>query len=196
MPNHITTVATVTGPAERADAFRLTHIKSRKDGHEFDFDTIIPMPVCVKATIRDCKPGGGPSFGDHDVEMYAKALLGNRSLFLLAHERPRWMPESAKTWADLIEWYDEHRPGLDKVAKTHLLSAAETGYPSWYEWSCANWGTKWGSYRYEERAVEPGRFVFAFETAWSPPRPILAKLAELWPELRIETKSIDEGGGA
>lgn len=196
MPNHITTVAYVTGPDEQVEAFRAAHITLYKDVARFDFDTIIPMPESVKATILDWKPGQGPMFGDLEVETYAKGLLTNRRLFLLPHEKPSWLPESVKKWGDLLAHYDATKPGIDVAARAQLRCAAETGYPGWYEWSCANWGTKWDAYDYKERVNDLGRFVFKFETAWSPPVPILTKLAEMWPKLTIETKSIDEGGGA
>ena len=47
----------------------------------------------------------------------------------------------------------------------------------WYDWRVQNWGTKWDGY--------DGRFncddfsSFTFDTAWSPPLPIIKKLAEL-----------------
>jgi hypothetical protein len=53
----------------------------------------------------------------------------------------------------------------------------------WYEWRVANWGTKWDGY--------DGRFncddfsSFYFETAWTPPLPIIKKLAELTGETFI-----------
>lgn len=47
----------------------------------------------------------------------------------------------------------------------------------WYSWRLDNWGTKWEGY--------DGRFncddfsSFIFDTAWSPPLPIIKRLAEL-----------------
>jgi Ferredoxin-like domain in Api92-like protein len=189
MPNHITTVCTVTGDDVSVRAFRAAHITV-----QFDFETIIPMPACVKATIRDWE--NGEMIGDAEVEYYAKALIENRCCAIpsdqLKHMR---LPEHVKRHGDLIDYYDSEKPQVARFGKAALTSAAETGYPGWYEWSCANWGTKWDAYDYEEREVSPGRFVFKFETAWSPPEPIFEKLAEIWPDLVIETESIDEGGG-
>ena len=198
MPNHITTVCTVTGEVARVQAFQKAHITTdKKNRTQFDFETIIPMPECVKATIIDDENWGG-GFGDADVELYAKALMGNKSCFLLDNERIPGIgiPANVKRWGELLEWYDSKKsPAVGKLARAALESAAETGHRGWYEWSCANWGTKWDAYRYDEREVSPGRFVFKFETAWAPPEPIFDKLAELWPDLTFETESIDEGGG-
>jgi len=194
MPNHITTVCTVTGKEARVLAFRETHITTdEKKRAQFDFETIIPMPACVKATIIE---GGGweGGFGDADIELYATALMKNRRTFIT--ENMHLIPKDIKRWGELLEYYDREKPpDVSKLARASLLAAAETGHSGWYEWSVANWGTKWDAYDYEERDAQPGCFVFKFETAWSPPEPIFEKLAEMWPDLKIETESIDEGGG-
>lgn len=59
----------------------------------------------------------------------------------------------------------------------------------WYGWRVENWGTKWDGY--------DGRFnqdhtAFTFNTAWSPPLPIIKKLAELTGETFI-LEYIEEG---
>ncbi len=64
---------------------------------------------------------------------------------------------------------------------------------SWYEWCCAEWGTKWGAYDYEERERGDGLFVFKFESAWSFPEPIFRKLAAMYPGLVFDVAAYDEG---
>lgn len=188
MPNHITNLLTVTGDAEKVAAFRAAHVRTEDGRAFFDFGTIIPKPQCVKDTERP--PG---TIGDAEVELYALALLQRGGRFT-ERERYQWIPAEVRTWDDMIAWLESLRPGIARWGRAALRCAAETGYPGWYEWSCANWGTKWGSYEYEERSHDPGRFVFAFQTAWAPPEPIFDKLAEMWPELTIEVEAIDEGG--
>ncbi len=46
----------------------------------------------------------------------------------------------------------------------------------WYNWRVANWGTKWAGY---DGRFNEDQSVFTFDTAWSPPLPIIKKLAEL-----------------
>lgn len=46
----------------------------------------------------------------------------------------------------------------------------------WYNWRVQNWGTKWGGY---DGSFNDDQSVFAFDTAWAPPLPIIKKLAEL-----------------
>ena len=64
------------------------------------------------------------------------------------------------------------------------------GSDDWYMWNIENWGTKWEGY--------DGRFncndfsSFTFDTAWSPPLPIIKKLAELTGQTFI-LEYIEEG---
>lgn len=194
MPNHVTTVCTVAGEPAEVAAFIAAHIRTERgrDGQPFevfDFDTIVPMPQCVKDTCRN----GPPYIGDAAVEYYAQALLHHRAEFVVP--RCRWLPLEVQQWGDLIEYYERTEPTVQKWARAALACAAETGCSGWYDWSCKNWGTKWGSYDFKRRASKPDQFVFEFQTAWSVPRPVLAKLAEMHPQLDIDTESIDEGGG-
>jgi hypothetical protein len=46
----------------------------------------------------------------------------------------------------------------------------------WYGWRVQNWGTKWTGY---EGRFTDDQTIFTFETAWSPPLPIIKKLAEI-----------------
>ena len=54
------------------------------------------------------------------------------------------------------------------------------GKNNWYDWSCANWGTKWNSVNAKLNDNE-----FCFLTAWSPAAPVIAALAEMFPTMRF-----------
>lgn len=204
MPNHITTVCTVTGEHADVAAFVAAHIHEREEvGRKrtvFDFDTIIPTPQSIKDTERPMlgvppSPGVPESSccGDAQVEMYAQCLLNYRG----AHHpytHYAWLPAGVKTWQQLRAYLDSTSPSAQFWGKRMLLAAADTGYPNWYEWNIANWGTKWGAYQYKERARVPGSFVFEFQTAWAFPVPIFEKLASMYPTLVFSVVAIDEGG--
>ena len=68
-----------------------------------------------------------------------------------------------------------------------------------YDWCVANWGTKWPASRvevegpvtgYDEKTLE---VVFHFDTAWSPPMPVIKRAAELYPALRFELRYFECG---
>lgn len=79
-----------------------------------------------------------------------------------------------------------------KEAKQHLGNVEKYGFGDWYEWSCANWGTKWNAC--ETRRPEPN--IFMFETAWSPVIDLVAKIANKFPDVRIEYCWADEDTGS
>lgn len=47
---------------------------------------------------------------------------------------------------------------------------------NWYAWSIKNWGTKWNASKGE--VIEKEK-VIVFNTAWTPPHPVIEALAEL-----------------
>lgn len=198
MPNHITTVAVVTGPVEKVDAFRVLHIRPRDDGKGdiFDFRTIIPVPACVEGTESGTKADEGFFALTGMTQTKFARFDGSATRFFEARRREGFEVSALTGPEHLREWLAKHHPDVLAAGEKTLACFRETGCMSWYEWNIEHWGTKWEAYDYEMRSHMPGEFIFKFETAWDPPRPILAKLAEMWPELRIETKSVDEGGGA
>ena len=61
----------------------------------------------------------------------------------------------------------------------------EYGYDNWYDWTNANWGTKWGVDCPDVHIGDFGEVRYNFDTAWSPPQPIYDALTELFPKLTI-----------
>ena len=57
----------------------------------------------------------------------------------------------------------------------------------WYDWNCTNWGTKWNSFDgcMEFDELYGDELKYTFDTAWSPPAPILMALKEKFPDLSI-----------
>lgn len=65
------------------------------------------------------------------------------------------------------------------------------GYISWYEWSIANWGTKWNSSDCEMVSDN----VFDFTTAWSGVPGLVEKISKAFPSVKILYKYSDEDTG-
>lgn len=96
-----------------------------------------------------------------------------------------------------IEDIDENGKGTPRLlTKVEQAELDAIGHTNWYNWSCANWGTKWNSYNgewdYEDGLSEA---VLKFDTAWSVPIPVLEALAarEECADLRLEIDAFDEG---
>jgi hypothetical protein len=62
-----------------------------------------------------------------------------------------------------------------------------------YEWCYKNWGTKWNAYRVEMVLREEYQAIIKFETAWSPPFPVIAKLAEMFPHGKFTLQFCEPG---
>jgi len=64
---------------------------------------------------------------------------------------------------------------------------------TWYEWCNKNWGTKWNS---SDNCNDLAARTIKFSTAWSCPIPIVAALAEKFPDVDFVWKYADEDTGS
>ena len=62
------------------------------------------------------------------------------------------------------------------------------------------WGTKWNAYRIHTPSIRlcyPGseysEVLYAFQTAWSPPIPVIKKLIEMFPDCSITCTYFEQG---
>lgn len=187
MPNHVTTISTVTGPAEKLKTFRAW----LKDGG-FDFNRIIPRPACIDETESSTEATlGYYALYGRFPQGERKGLYGARTLRDFG-----MVPREIETQEQLREWLTrakEWSRALEKGAKTYAAEC-ETGFSSWYEWCNARWGTKWNAYSIEYRELTDERVVFKFETAWSFPEPIFFRLHQMFPDVVFSVETYDEGG--
>lgn len=64
--------------------------------------------------------------------------------------------------------------------------AAGEATMDWHSWCCRKWGTKWDVDDEEGFCIREERkrsLLYCFDTAWSPPTPVVAVLARQHPEL-------------
>jgi len=69
------------------------------------------------------------------------------------------------------------------------------GNKNWYDWSIANWGTKWNSYGYQEGFDYSQTDCLSFQTAWAAPHPVIQKLSEMFPDVEFTHEWADEDIG-
>lgn len=179
MPNHITTIVHIESRyededqsdyEEQKDKIQRLWKKLHTEDRLFNFNGITPMPQEVK----DLQPDYRVFDTQEEVDAYNK------------------------------EWQDRHK-NIIGVAKFGAITRneeekrtekygiyysgggifRERAEPAidWYKWALKYWGTKWNAYDVvylngsEEDEVY-GEMLIKMETAWSPPTPILEKLAE------------------
>ena len=66
-----------------------------------------------------------------------------------------------------------------------------------YDWCIKNWGTKWGLYDIQVTDPEPdaGYLTYIFQTAWSPPGPVIKAMAERFRALTFDLRYYEGGMG-
>ena len=85
-------------------------------------------------------------------------------------------------------------PNNDPQSAANMVS--KYGYPDWYEWANAVWGTKWGTYQSNLYHDEQDQLGYAYQTAWSPlNEDCIGKLSALFPDLTFEVKYAEIGVG-
>ena len=92
---------------------------------------------------------------------------------------------------------EEERDLLWKEGITQEMSdmrKSEYGYDNWYDWQVNNWGTKWDiKGDVEINDIDDETCSLVFQTAWSPPEPIVVKLQEMFPDITFYGGYIGEG---
>jgi len=104
--------------------------------------------------------------------------------------------------AELWEAWKAGRVKLDELSEEEIAFLVKCrerpldGYnQGGYDWCVENWGTKWNAceaylYFHGENEV-----VYNFDTAWSPPLPVIRKASELFPSLEFRLEFFEAGMG-
>jgi len=186
MPNNVTTSCIVTGPAHEIEHFRATVICVPEQESEItlDFNRIVPMPDILKATSKSA-----------NADLGIEILTGKpKPHFFCDRSFQRFFSiqeKGIKAIEQLRAWAEKEHPEAIEEGRRAIEAYNETGFYDWYDWSRANWGTKWNSYTFGIDHEANGELSFHFDTAWGFPNPIFEKLAEMFPSLRFECTCID-----
>lgn len=184
MPNEvINRFKTTKGMGEFLDKFYDT------EGKCLDFNRIIPMPDRIKAAVS-----GGYQRDALDVynkyksvEDVSEKILKKVNPSIFKDEDIGYLnmvPYMSDT-SKLIILYSKNKDSftadesyqlLYDLGKIYQDNITQYGFPSWYDWSVDNWGTKWNSYGAHVN-VSTGELMFL--TAWAPPLNIYHKLHEM-----------------
>lgn len=77
---------------------------------------------------------------------------------------------------------------LDMLSREH-------GAADWYDWSNAQWGTKWDADAVPMWIDKPGIVRFTFDTAWAPPLQWVAKVSVRFDRLSFRLAYAEQGSG-
>lgn len=169
MPNHCSHVMTVTGSEEGIARFKRNVIKP------------------ISEEDRKNKPWVPENeFDFNAIIPMPECLVETRSPAVTDDDIQRWSANST----------EEHIAELQAEKAKNDKAREECGFDNWYDWCCANWGTKWGAYDLHVGEDFPDRLGLNYDTAWCPANEsFMQEMASQYPELHFEIYAIDEGMG-
>jgi Ferredoxin-like domain in Api92-like protein len=229
MPNWVTSRIIFRGPSAVVREFRnacfVTVEITGRDELQLEPRLLIPMPKEVEGT----EDGSNSRIGIPAACLLEMIEAGTRDPLKL---KPMPMDigrieSELESWTKLAATWDPahpyshlktrnaieaelRKPGYGALAvpitvgKKSLEAWRVSGHLSWYDWSIASWGTKWGGWSVREERLDTVQGMpphvdteleVVFDTAWSVPKPVLRKIAERWPTMSFEGTAIDEGMG-
>ena len=117
-----------------------------------------------------------------------------------------WVQEAGITDLDgLRKHIREHYPEAEAEGTRAIQAYQETGCHNWLEWRAgtlknfyqdAHWGTKWNAcYFGPLQNATDQRADLGFDTAWSPPEPVIMELSRQFPKLTFTLKYWEGGCG-
>lgn len=187
MPNHVQNKIVFSG-----DQKQITAMMKKIQNDEFgfgtiDFNKIIPMPESLKIEAGS-KTNKGLSIFREIVE---------RHLENTDDATPVSMEDIAKNAEEELRAQNAEIGEEWELGIKAWQNIVDYGFPTWYEWSIANWGTKWNAYGQNENKDGnelQGKCIY-LQTAWSAPHPVLQRLSEMYPDVRIEHMWAEEDLG-
>lgn len=205
MPNYVINTITLTGSKRDVAAVcKLLQNKNADSSEDIDFNNVIPMPkslnlisggwdkwyvgayiqtlsesdkIGLVQKLLKCSDGYYKSYYHKYMDAFCKEIPSDILL---------------KMQEEFRENYKSIAPSsVEEVGKTYVDNILNYGADTWYDWSCNNWGTKWG-------AIDSyiiGNCI-GFQTAWSAALPITAKLSEIFPNVTFSHEWADEDIGS
>jgi hypothetical protein len=197
MPNHVFHRCEITGDANEIERLRSLVLCTDEDGElEFSCQAVIPMPEILEGSEKEELGTAvlGQDIPDRFGGLFGDLFDGTSTKVLDQYLTYEWVKSAGVTTRDqLVSWVTTTQPDTIERGKRTIECIKQTGYADWYDWRCNTWGTKWGCYDYQEVSFTQNCWAFTFESAWSPPEPVLNKLfRELFPTLKVVIAFADE----
>lgn len=189
MPNYVENKLLITGPGEVLAEIYQCHCVGEE--RKFDFNTLIPMPVSLDISSTTVNIPliqfltKNPTVDFKKWVDYPDNLKRIKLGLLVNGEKDSLeIMDEFSTVGYLIEAL--------ALTKNQMQNQKNYGHTDWYSWSNHNWDTKWNAQEGSSYLTDSALSI-SFDTAWSCPLPVILELAELYPEVEIEYKYLDEG---
>jgi hypothetical protein len=134
-------------------------------------------------------------FGDKaDLEAFQQFMETEKSRFdfnaILPQPKELEGIHSGNTTIDGVRYnlwreVDGREVGIKPDQELQLIALC--GASNWYDWNIANWGTKWNNSDdgVHVDMISDSNLLYNFDTAWSPPIPVVEALVENFPKLNF-----------
>ena len=169
--------------------------KENFNGDTITFEGSAPMPESLRITsgsttdraIAYIQAKAGDNTGldkllSYDW-MYRDKILNKKDSISVKRKKALKHMEKDITKEQLIEG----EKALDNEKKY--------GHKDWYNWSIANWGTKWDASEGGLHQSLPSELEASFDTAWAPPIEWLEKTTNKYKKLKFTLEYTEEGNG-
>jgi len=134
-----------------------------------DFEKVFPMPESL--SVEDNSNG----------KIGCAILTGKQEGFIT-------LEDAANRF---LKMYSPQKKECMRIGLIYAENIEKYGCPTWYDWSCKVWGTKWNAYDCEDK----GNGVWIWDTAWSAVPKIIEEMVNGFPELAFEYEWADEDTG-
>ena len=194
MPNWCNNKLTIRGTSGVLECLEAIKGEPNEDGPVYiDFQRIVPMPAILDQTESG-------SNADMGRVLFGDDVLGEEMLSY------SWARGAGITdLGGLRSHIREKYPEAEEAGKRAIHAKQKTGCYDWYEWRVGtmenlfkdgHWGTKWNvCYAFLDDGPTDTRANLAFDTAWSPPIPVIIQLSKQFPKLAFTLKYWEGGCG-
>ena len=129
------------------------------------------------------------------------SLTGNRTSIDKFKQMATSGEEGVFKFQNLIPMPTDKERQLEESKECYLRKFTTPGQEensledAWYHWRVHNWGTKWDL---DEEAVQEiledeNCLILEFDTAWSPPVPLVEAICKLFPQLEFQLEYYELG---
>ena len=134
-----------------------------------------------------------PNWCDNTINISGdKKTLKNLKEFVGRPIKREYAGEIQNIENPVFSFYNIIAPTKDATPIMGALSAS-SGDEDWYHNQINSWGTKWDVAGNVSFSESDDSLCYSFDSAWSPPEPVIARLAEIFPTLCIEHKYYEPG---
>ena len=190
MPNWALNKLVVKGEPDALRSF----LADNKTDEEFSFHALVPMPDVLDGTISPSRTSGQLLRMVQSQGLTALQMLNGEKGESTFPDMPATIDVSAagvvqakaiieayKAQGGTAHWILDYAQGIEG----NWLAKEATGYSNWFDWACANWGTKWDCSRPDifDSRIDEGELIIDFETTWCSPEQWFRTVVSRYPDL-------------